>query len=265
RGLTRKGINYWESEDKQDKRLVFTLNNSIQQIDAVTGKSVMSFGDNGYVDIREGLDRDPTTIRRAQAMMPGVIVGNILVLGSAPGEGYFSAPGYVRGYNIVTGKLEWTFHTIPHPGEFGYETWPKDAYKYVGGVNVWSEMSADTERGIVYLPLGSPTFDYYGGDRIGQNLFGNSLVAVDVKTGKRLWHYQTVHHDLWDYDLSPAPQLITINKDGKQIDAVAAATKHGYVFVFDRVTGEPIFPIEEKPFPASDVPGEQAWPTQPIP
>src|SRR5690606_22125871 len=145
RGLTRKGINYWESEDKQDKRLVFTLNNSIQQIDAVTGKSVMSFGDNGYVDIREGLDRDPTTIRRAQAMMPGVIVGNTLVLGSAPGEGYFSAPGYVRGYNIVTGKLEWTFHTIPRPGEFGYETWPKEAYKYAGGVNVWSEMSADTE------------------------------------------------------------------------------------------------------------------------
>src|SRR5690606_29009425 len=221
-GLTRKGINYWESKDKKDKRLVFTLNNSIQEIDAITGKSITSFGNNGYVDLRGGLDREPTSIRRVQAMMPGVIVGDILILGSAPGENYFSAPGYVRAYNVVTGKLEWTFHTIPHPGEFGYDTWPKDAYKYVGGVNVWSEMSADAERGIVYLPLGSPTFDYYGGDRIGDGLFGNSLVAVDIKTGKRLWHYQTVHHDLWDYDMSPAPQLLTINKEGKEIDIVAA-------------------------------------------
>jgi quinoprotein glucose dehydrogenase len=265
RGLTRKGINYWESNNKKDKRLIFTLNNSLQTIDAVTGKSILTFGKDGYTDLREGLDREPNSIRRVQAMMPGVICGDLLILGSAPGEGYFSAPGYVRAYSVVTGKFEWTFHTIPHPGEFGYDTWPKDAYKYVGGVNVWSEMSADTERGIVYLSLGSPTYDFYGADRIGSNLFGNSLVALDVKTGKRLWHYQTVHHDLWDYDLSPAPQLITINKDGKKIDAVASATKHGYVFVFDRVTGEPVFPIEEKPFPASDMPDEEAWPTQPIP
>ena len=265
RGLTRKGINYWESSDKTDKRLIFTLNNSLQAIDAVTGKSISTFGDEGYTDLREGLDREPSSIRRVQAMMPGVICGDLLILGSAPGEGYFSAPGYVRAYSVVTGKLTWTFHTIPHPGEYGYETWPKDAYKYAGGVNVWSEMSADVERNIVYLSLGSPTYDYYGADRIGSNLFGNSLVALDVKTGKRLWHFQTVHHDLWDYDLSPAPQLITINKDGKKIDAVASATKHGYLFVFDRVTGEPVFPIEEKPFPASDMPGEKAWPTQPIP
>lgn len=265
RGLTRKGINYWESKDKKDKRLIFTLNNSLQAIDATTGKSILTFGDQGYTDLREGLDREPSSIRRVQSLMPGVIVNDLVILGSAPGEGYFSAPGHVRAYDVVTGKMAWIFHTIPHPGEYGYETWPKDAYKYVGGVNVWSEMSADVERGIVYLSLGSPTYDYYGADRIGSNLFGNSLVAIDVKTGKRLWHYQTVHHDIWDYDLSPAPQLITINKDGKKIDAVASATKHGYVFVFDRVTGEPIFPIEEKPFPASDMPGEEAWPTQPIP
>lgn len=265
RGLTRKGINYWESKDKKDKRLIFTLNNSLQAIDAVTGKSILTFGDEGYTDLREGLDREPSSIRRVQALFPGVITNDVIVMGSAPGEGYFSAPGYVRAYNVVTGKLAWTFHTIPHPGEYGYETWPKDAYKYAGGVNVWSEMSADSERGIVYLSLGSPTYDYYGADRIGSNLFGNSLVAIDVKTGKRLWHYQTVHHDLWDYDLSPAPQLITINKDGKKIDAVASATKHGYVFVFDRVTGEPVFPIEEIPMPASDMEGEEAWPTQPIP
>ncbi|MBK5272481.1 MAG: PQQ-binding-like beta-propeller repeat protein, partial [Bacteroidia bacterium] len=264
-GLSRRGLNYWESKDKKDKRLVFTLNNSIQEIDAVTGKSIKSFGDSGYVDMRVGLDRDPTSIRRMQAMAPGVIYDDLLIVGSAPGEGFFSPPGYIRAYNIVTGKLEWTFHTIPQPGEFGYDTWPKDAYKYVGGVNVWSEMSVDPGRGIVFLPLGSPTYDYYGADRLGRNLFGNSLVALDARTGKRIWHFQTVHHDLWDYDLASAPQLITVNRDGKSIDAVAVATKHGFMFVFDRVTGEPVFPIEEKPFPASEMPGEKAWPTQPIP
>lgn len=265
RGISRRGINYWESKDKQDKRLVFTLNNSLQEIDASTGKTVTTFGNSGYVDLREGLDRDPTSIRRVQAMMPGVIFDDLVIVGSAPGEGYFSPPGHIRAYNVVTGKLEWTFHTIPRPGEFGYDTWPKDAYKYVGAVNVWSEMTVDVKRGVVYLPLGSPTYDYYGADREGENLFGNCLVALDARTGKRLWHYQTVHHDLWDYDLSSAPQLLTIKKDGKRIDAVAVATKHGFVFVFDRDTGEPVFPIEERPFPASDMPGEKSWPTQPIP
>jgi quinoprotein glucose dehydrogenase len=265
RGVSRRGINYWESKDKKDKRLVFTLNNSLQQINALTGQTITSFGNNGYVDLRVGLDRDPTSLRRVQAMMPGVIFEDLVIMGSAPGENYFSAPGYVRAYNVVTGKLEWTFHTIPQPGEFGYDTWPKDAYKYVGAVNVWSEMSVDERRGIVYLPLGSPTYDYYGADRLGSNLFGNCLVALDARTGNRLWHYQTVHHDLWDYDLSSAPQLLTVNRDGKKIDAVAVATKHGFVFVFDRVTGEPVFPIEEKPFPPSEMPGERAWPTQPIP
>jgi quinoprotein glucose dehydrogenase len=264
-GITRRGINYWESKDKTDKRLLFTINNTLQAIDAVTGQSILNFGNDGYVDLREGLDRDPTSIRRMQAMMPGVIFEDLVILGSAPGESYFSPPGYIRAYNVVTGKHIWTFHTIPHPGEFGYETWPKDAYKYVGGVNVWSEISVDSERGIAYLPIGSPTYDYYGADRIGSNLFANSLVAIDARTGKRIWHYQTVHHDLWDYDLSPAPQLMTVKKDGNQIDAVAVATKHGFVFVFDRVTGEPVFPIEEKPFPKSEMPGEISWPTQPIP
>lgn len=263
-GVSRRGLNYWQSKDGNDKRLVFTLNNSLQVIDAQTGKSIKSFGDSGYVDLRVGLDRDPTTIRRMQAMMPGVIYDDLVIVGSAPGEGYFSAPGHIRAYNIVTGKLEWTFHTIPHPGEFGYDTWPKDAYKYAGGVNVWSEMTLDEKTGVVFLPLGSPTFDFYGADRIGSNLFGNSLVALDARTGKRIWHYQTVHHDLWDYDLSAAPQLITVNKNGKKIDAVSVATKSGYVFVFDRKTGESLYPIEEKPFPASNMPGEQAWPTQPI-
>lgn len=265
RGVSRRGINYWESEDKKDKRLVFTLNNSLQAIDALTGQSITDFGNGGYVDLRMGLDRDPTSIRRMQSMMPGVIFGDLLILGSAPGEGFFSPPGYVRAFNVVTGKLEWTFHTIPQPGEFGYDTWPKDAYKYVGGVNVWSEMTVDEQRGIVFLPIGSPTYDYYGADRDGAGLFGNSLVALDAKTGKRIWHYQTVHHDLWDYDLASAPQLLTINKEGEKMDVVAVATKHGFVFVFDRETGEPVFPIEERPFPVSDMPGENAWATQPIP
>lgn len=265
RGLSRRGINYWESKDKTDKRLVFTLNNSLQQIDALTGQTITSFGNNGYVDLREGLDRDPTSIRRMQSMMPGVIFGDLVVVGSAPGETYFSPPGYVRAYNVVTGELEWTFHTIPQPEQFGYDTWPQDAYKYVGGVNVWSEMSVDQDRGIVFLPVGSPTYDFYGADREGAGLFGNSLVALDAKTGKRLWHYQTIHHDLWDYDLASAPQLLTINKDGVKIDVVAVATKHGFVFVFDRETGEPVFPIDERPVPASDMPSEKSWPTQPVP
>jgi quinoprotein glucose dehydrogenase len=264
-GLSRRGINYWESQDKKEKRLLFTLNNSLQAIDAMTGRSIMSFGENGYVDLREGLDRDPSSIRRVQAMMPGFLFEDLILMGSAPGEGYFSPPGYVRAYNVVTGKLVWTFHTIPQPGEFGYETWPKDAYKYIGSVNVWSEISIDVKRGIAYLPIGSPTYDFYGADRAGSNLFGNCLVALDARTGKRLWHFQTVHHDLWDYDLASAPQLITVRRDGKIIDAVAVATKHGFMFVFDRVTGEPVWPIEEKPFPPSEMPGEKSWPTQPIP
>jgi quinoprotein glucose dehydrogenase len=264
-GLTRRGINYWESKDRKDRRLLFTLNNTLQAIDALTGKSIMTFGTNGYVDMREGLDREPSSIRRMQSMMPGVVFEDLIIMGSAPGEGYFSAPGHIRAYNVVTGKRAWTFHTIPHPGEFGYNTWPKDAYKYVGGANVWGEISVDAKRGIAYLPIGSPTYDYYGADRLGSNLFGNCLVAVNARTGKRIWHFQTVHHDIWDYDLTAAPQLITVNRGGKQIDAVAVATKHGFMFVFDRVNGKPIFPIEEKPFPASTMPGEKSWPTQPIP
>lgn len=264
-GISRRGINYWESKDKKDKRIIFTLNNSLQAIEAVTGKTIESFGNGGYVDMRVGLDREPESIRRMQSMMPGVIFEDLVILGSAPGEGYFSPPGHIRAYNVVTGKLEWTFHTIPHPGEFGYETWPKDAYKYVGGVNVWSEITVDTKTGIAYLPIGSPTYDYYGADRLGDNLFGNCLVALDARNGKRIWHYQTVHHDIWDYDLSPAPQLLTVNYKGKSIDAVSVATKHGFVFVFDRKTGQPVFPIEERPFPDTKMPGDKASPTQPIP
>src|SRR5215203_4472939 len=265
RGITGRGINYWESKDRKDRRLLFQMNNYLQAIDALTGKSILTFGNKGLVDLKEGLGRDPNTIGRVHANGPGIVFENLLLLGSSPGEAHVSMPGYCKAYDVVTGKLIWVFHTVPQPGEYGYDTWPKDAYKYVGGANTWGEISVDEKRGIAYFPLGSPTFDYYGGDRIGSNLFGNCLVALDARTGKRIWHYQTVHHDLWDYDLSAAPQLVTVNHNGKKVDAVAMAAKNGFLFVFDRVTGKPLWPIEERPVMQTDVPGEQTWPTQPFP
>jgi quinoprotein glucose dehydrogenase len=265
RGITRRGINYWESEDHRDRRLIFQINDYLQAIDATTGRSILTFGDNGLVDLRPDVGRDPALVGRVQSNTPGRIFKNLLLLGSAPGEGYLSAPGTLRAYDVVTGKLVWAFHTIPHPGEEGYETWPKDAWRYAGAANTWGEISVDVARGIAYFPTGSPTYDYYGADRVGSNLYANSLLALDASTGKRLWHFQVVHHDLWDYDLTAAPQLITVRRDGRTIDAVAQATKHGFLFVFDRVTGEPLWPIEERPIPKSDMPGEVTWPTQPFP
>ena len=264
KGITWRGLNYWESKDRKDRRLIFSLNNNLQEIDAATGKSILSFGHNGTVSLKEGLARDPAMVGRVQSTTPGRVFENLIILGSSPGENYFSAPGYLRAYNVLTGQLVWTFHTIPQPGEFGYDTWPKDAWKYAGGANTWGEISVDAKRGIAYFPVGSPTYDYYGADRTGSNLFGNCLLALDARTGKRLWHFQFVHHDLWDYDLTAAPQLITVMHNGKKIDAVAQATKHGFLFAFDRVTGQPLWPVEERPVPASGMPGEHAWPTQPF-
>jgi quinoprotein glucose dehydrogenase len=186
-------------------------------------------------------------------------------MGSATGEGYMSAPGDLRAYDVLTGKIGWTFHTIPQPGEFGYDTWPKGAHSYVGGANTWGEITVDEKRGIAYFPTGSSTYDFYGADRAGSNLFANCLLALDARTGKYLWHFQLVHHDLWDYDATAAPQLITVRHNGKQIDAVAQAGKNGFLFAFDRVSGKPLWPIEERPVPKSDVPGEQTSPTQPFP
>jgi quinoprotein glucose dehydrogenase len=263
RGIARRGVNYWESADRSDRRILFQMNNYLQAIDARTGTSILTFGRNGLVDLKQGLGRDAANVR-AQSSTPGKIFENLILLGSAVGEGYLSPPGHLRAFDVVTGNLVWTFHTIPQPGEVGYDSWPKDAYKYVGGANMWGELSIDARRGIAYFPLGSPTYDYYGADRIGANLFGNCLLALDARTGKRRWHFQAVHHDLWDYDLTAAPQLITVRRNGRSIDAVAIATKQGFMFVFDRVTGEPVFPIEERPVPKSDMPGEQAWPTQPF-
>jgi quinoprotein glucose dehydrogenase len=230
-----------------------------------TGQTIHSFGKEGRVDLREGLLHDPKTIRGAQSGMPGHVFENLIVLGAATGEGYDDPAGWIRAYDVITGKLVWTFHTVPLPGEFGHDTWPPDAWKYTGGVNTWSNFSIDKERGIGYFPLGSPTYDMYGARRKGANLFGNSLVALDLRTGKRLWHFQLLHHDLWDYDLCTEPKLLTVRHDGKMVDVVAQATKWGMLYVFDRVTGEPLWPIEERPVPASDMPGEEAYPTQPFP
>jgi len=264
-GMAPRGINYWESRDGRDRRLIYQRNGFLEEIDAKTGNSILTFGNNGAVNLREGLGRDPMTIGQIQSPNPGKVFENLIILGSAPGEAYLSPPGDLRAFDVLTGALVWQFHTVPHPGEFGYETWPKDAWKYVGGTNTWGEISIDPVRGIAYFPTGSPTFDYYGADRHGANLFGTSLVALDARTGKRLWHFQMVHHDLWDYDNTAAPQLTTIRHDGQLVDVVAQAGKTGFLYVFNRVTGEPIWPIEERPVPKSDVLGEQTWPTQPFP
>jgi quinoprotein glucose dehydrogenase len=265
-GMTSRGMNYWESGDGRDQRLIFAMNSLLQELDAKTGKSIMTFGTNGYVDLRVGIDgRDPSTIGNIQSNTPGEVFENLIILGSATGEGYMSPPGDIRAYDVRDGKLVWTFHTVPRPGEFGYDTWPKDAWKYVGGNNNWGEMTIDTRRGIAYIPLGSPTYDFYGADRLGANLFGTSIVALDARTGKRRWHFQLVHHDLWDMDPSAAPQLTTIRHNGRNRDVVVVTSKTTWLYVFDRETGEAIWPIEERPVAKSEMPGEESWPTQPYP
>jgi quinoprotein glucose dehydrogenase len=257
-----RGLNYWKSRNASDERIFVRERGYLQAIDARTGKLVQSFGDNGRVDLRTGIDRNdgPVTSRS-----PGRVFENLIILGSATGTGYGRPPGDIRAFDTVTGKLAWVFHTVPRPGEFGYETNPKDGWQHIGGANNWGEMSVDVKRGIVFIPTGSPTYDFYGGDRLGNNLFGDCLLALDARTGKRIWHFQDVHHDLWDYDLNSAPQLITVQHDGKPVDVVAQAGKTGFLYVFERATGKPLWPIEERPVPKSDVPGEVTSPTQPFP
>jgi glucose dehydrogenase len=263
--ITSRGINYWENKDRSDRRLLFCADHALQAIDARTGKQIATFGTAGKVDLKQGLGRDPNTLKLVQSTTPGRVFENLLILGSATNQGYGSAPGDVRAFDVRTGKVVWTFHTVPHPGEFGYNTWPKDAWKTVGGANVWSEFSLDEARGIVYAPTASAKYNFYGVDRTGSNLFADSLLALDARTGKRLWHFQMVHHDIWDYDDATAPKLLRVRHDGKIVDAVAQVGKQGFIFVFDRVTGKPLWPIEERPVPRSEMAGEQAWPTQPYP
>jgi len=263
--ITNRGINYWESTDRSDRRLLFAADNFLQEIDALTGKSISDFGENGRVDLREGLGRDPETLKLVQSSTPGRVFDDLLILGSATNEEYESGPGDIRAYNVRTGHLAWTFHTVPHPGEFGYDTWPKDAWKSVGGANAWSGLSLDEKRGIVFIPTASPKYNFYGANRTGANLFGDCLIALNARTGKLIWYFQMVHHDIWDYDNGTAPMLLTIRHNGKMVDAVAQAGKEGFVWVFNRETGEPLWPIEERSVPRSDMPGEITWPTQPFP
>jgi len=253
-----RGLTYHED------RLLFTAGEWLYAINAETGQLISSFGDGGRVSLKEGFDRDLSDLE-VIATSPGIIYDDLLILGSRVSEGKVAAPGHIRAFDVKTGEQKWIFHTIPHPGEFGYETWPKEAYQTIGGANAWAGLSLDQALGILYVPTGSPSFDFHGGNRHGDNLFGNSLIALNAKNGERIWHFQTIHHDLWDRDLPAQANLLNVNHEGKRIDAVAQVTKHGLIFLFDRKTGEPLFDIEERPVPASALINERTAETQPYP
>jgi glucose dehydrogenase len=260
---TARGMNYWESADRSDRRLIIINGGYIKELNARTGETIATFGDAGRVDPSAESDRQ---VGRPSNNPGRVYKDTIIVSLPASGANYDSTPGDVRAFDVRTGKLKWTFHSVPTAGEFGADTWPAEALKAgQGGVHNWSELTVDEDKGIVFVPFGSPRFDFYGGNRKGNNLFGNSLVALDANTGKRLWHYQMVHHDLWDYDLPNAPKLLTVRNNGRTVDVVAQVTKHGFLFVLNRETGVPLWPVEERPVPQSDVPGEYTSPTQPFP
>ena len=265
-GLRGSGPNralmYWT--DGGAPRVFAAAGNFIYALDAATGKPIVAFGTRGHIDLRENLGRDLGT-QGVRLTTPGVIYKDLMIVGGRVGEGLPTSPGDIRAYDVRSGALRWSFHTIPHPGEPGYETWPKTAWQYSGAANNWAGMALDERRGMVYVPTGSAASDFYGADRLGDNLFANSLIALDAASGRRKWHFQFVRHDLWDRDLPSPPTLVTLRRGGRTIDAVAQATKHGFLFVFDRASGEPIFPIEDRPFPASNVPGEVAGATQPVP
>ncbi len=264
-GGYNRGLTYWKNGN--DQRLFIFPGNNMIALNALTGKQIMNFGDSGYVDMNQNLrsHQGLSLHENVENTSPAVIFKNLIITGSSVGEDYENSPGHIRAYDAVTGKMKWIFHTVPQPGELGYDTWPKDSYKTAGGCNAWAGLSIDRKRGIIFAATGSPSFDFHGGERLGQNLFGNSVLAIDAETGKYIWHYQTCHHDLWDYDLPSPPNLVTVKKDGKSVDAVAQITKQGFIFLFDRETGKPLFPVEEKQVTMSKMPGDQSWPTQPFP
>lgn len=257
-----RGVMYWSSG--RAARVFSAVDQYLYALDARTGKSIAEFGDNGRIDLRLNLDRDPKT-QNVRLTSPGVVYKDLVIIGGRVGEGLPASPGYVRAYDTKTGALRWTFRTIPHPGEQGYETWSKESWTYNGGANNWPGMALDERRGIVYVPTGSAAADFYGGNRVGDNLFANCLVALDAATGRRIWHFQFVRHDIWDRDPPSPPVLLRVRRNGHLVDAVAQTTKQGFVFLFDRTNGTPLFPIEYRTFPASDVPGETSADTQPIP
>jgi len=255
-----RGVTYW------NKQLYYVAGSNLFAVNATNGEPVKGFGENGVVPFTTGLDINHDVKRLyVTATSPGIVFKNVIIYGSAVSEAGNAAPGYVRGFDVVTGKLVWTFHTIPQPGEPGYETWPKDAYKWAGGTNNWGGMALDERRGVVYFGTGSPSSDFYGGDRGGMNLFSDCVVALDAGTGRLKWYYQTTHHDLWDRDIPCPPNLTTIRRDGKSIDVVVQVTKGGNVFVLDRDSGKSVFPVEERAVPVAGLPGEEPWPTQPFP
>ena len=257
-----RGVTYWS--DGTDRRILAGFGRYVYALDAATGRPVTGFGYDGRIDLHADLGRDPDQQGVAFAT-PGVIYKSLYIVGGRTSESLPASPGDIRAYDVRTGALRWSFHTIPHPGEPGYETWPKDAWTYSGSANNWSGMAVDTERGLVYVPTGSAASDFYGADRVGDNLYANTLLALDAATGRRVWHFQVVRHDIWDRDFPSPPTLVTVRHAGRRIDAVAQATKHGALFLFDRQTGQPLFPIEERSVPASTVEGEVTAATQPFP
>jgi len=245
-------------------RVLFNYRNKLWALDRKTGQPIRSFGVDGSVDLREGLGR-PADRVTVSSSTPGVVFEDLFITGSTVPEALPSSPGDIRAYDVKTGALRWTFHTIPRPGEFGYRTWPPDAYKVAGGANAWSGVTVDQQRGMVFAATGSASFDFYGSNRLGDNLFANTLLALDARTGRRLWHFQAIRHDLWDWDFPAAPTLVTVRRSGRAVDAVAQITKTGYVYLFERATGKPLFPIANRKVPASTLDGERAAATQPYP
>jgi len=261
-----RGVSYWQSKDGRDARILYgTFDGKLIALDARTGKLCRDFGANGTVNLRNGLEGDQPGALYSVTSAPAIYTDLVITGAMVPEFPSKGPSGQVRAFDVRTGKLMWTFHTIPGPGEPGHETWEGNAWKDRTGANVWSTMSVDSERGLVFLPIGSSSYDFYGADRKGADLFSNSVVALNAETGKLVWHFQMVHHDIWDYDMPAQPVLITVERERKKIPAVAQVTKMGFVFVLDRLTGRPLFPVEERPVPKSEVPGEAAWPTQPFP
>ena len=261
-----RGLAYWT--DGRDERIFAGVMNFLYCLNAHNGQPVSDFGEDGRIDLRKGVAEFRGEDYQKQSIAltsPGVVYKDLIIVGGRNPETHPSPPGDIRAFDVHTGELRWSFHTIPHPGEAGYETWPADAYKTAGAANNWTGMSLDAARGIVYVPTGSPVMDFYGGDRVGNDLYANSLLALDANSGKLLWHFQGVHHDIWDRDFPAQPALFTLHRNGRAIDALAQISKQSYIYVFNRVTGEPLFPVHELPYPASNVPGEIASPTQPKP
>jgi len=261
-----RGVAYWHGKAEDHGRILYgTFDGRLIALDAKTGKPCREFGKDGTVDLHAGI-ADAYPGAEYSVTSPPAIYQDLVITGAAVPEYPSKGPsGEVRAFEVRSGKLVWTFHTIPRPGETGHESWEGDAWKERTGANVWSIMSVDTERGLIFLPIGSASYDFYGGDRKGVDLFSNCLVALDAATGKLVWYYQMVHHDIWDYDMPAQPVLITVRRNSRSIPAIVQLTKMGFVFILDRLTGKPLFPVEERPVPKSDVPGEAAWPTQPFP